>query len=232
MSDRQHDPSRQYDPSRQHDPNLDPAWGDRRTHIDRINPGDNPAAIPGQGPQAAHRPGMTPPGMLPLPPRQETTMDANSLRTQALASAIQIGGSGDQIVANAHAFYEFLGGNYVGPGGNLVSSSYPGATGNYVDASGNPVRAPNPNDARRDAAGNVVSGGYPAQLGSYGPTDPAGNPRSTGATRDAAGNVVSGGYTAQSGNYVGPGGSTVSTGTQVDAAGNVVSGGSSTSTSA
>jgi hypothetical protein len=132
----------------------DPTWG---SHVDRLNPGDNPADIPGQGPRVpdyrsdpsgagaypagdprysvrdipvddadktytmppdapvlTHPPGATPPGHIPLI-LQETSMADNALRTQALTSAIGIGGTGDVIIANAQAFFMFLSGSNDAP---------------------------------------------------------------------------------------------------------------------
>ena len=115
-------------------PDPDPAWG---SHVDRLNPGTNAADIPGQGPRepsaqetampsdaplASHAPGATPPGHIPLITQETPMADVNALRAQALTEAIAVGGTGEAIIANAQAFFQFLsGGNdappVVGPAG-------------------------------------------------------------------------------------------------------------------
>lgn len=96
-----------------------PDAADTRTHVERLNPGDNPAAIPGQGVwrevasmwggaghPTSHAPGQTPPGHIPL--TQETKMADDPLRAQALTMAIAAGGAADEVVGRAQAFYAFL----------------------------------------------------------------------------------------------------------------------------
>lgn len=108
----------------------DPGW---QSHMDRLNPGTNPAHIPGQGPlhesampsdaaSFTHAPGATPPGHIPLLTQQEASMPTDPGREKALADAMAVGGDGEVILANAQAFYQFLvGGNdappVVGPPG-------------------------------------------------------------------------------------------------------------------
>lgn len=145
-------------------PDPDPAWG---SHVDRLNPGENPAYIPGQGPLAqdppampsdaplaTHAPGATPPGHIPLITQETPMADVNALRAQALTEAIAVGGTGEAIIANAQAFFQFLsGGNdaapVVGPMGPAGPMGAPGPVG-PVGPGGPPGMAAAPAPAPAD----------------------------------------------------------------------------------
>jgi hypothetical protein len=150
------------------------AWDTTRTHIDRINGQGAPAWIPGQGvvhtrdtiggapktqegavpanPQPTFAAGQTPPGHVPLFPAQEAIpmADTDPMRMQAFSAAVQAGGPGEEIVANAQLFLSFLRGEndvpvkvIQGPPGEWVQPSprdHPGLMGETGPAG--PAAAP------------------------------------------------------------------------------------------